>query len=219
MKSSNKIYLILPLVLLAAFLTRCSKEFSSADYYPLKKDYTWVYSGHTSKVSITDENILASGTQFTLTYYDSLGEESWQEVFIQNEDGIFWRTFKSHLTQPLIVNFNPPLPVTPTSDKIGDVKRLESTETRNDSAKTTLGIRIENEIDAIEDVTVAAGKFSNCIRVKMTIMYTQPTERPWFAGTSYWWFARGVGPVKFLTTATSGELEGATLGNRKIPAD
>ncbi|NOY59671.1 MAG: hypothetical protein GXO75_12195 [Calditrichaeota bacterium] len=215
----SKVVIILPFVLLAAFLARCSKEFSSTDYYPMKKDYTWVYSGHTSKIRITDENDLAGGTQFTLTYYDSLGEESWQEVFVQKENGLYWRSFISRITLPANITFNPPLPITPMSEKIGAVERVESTESRNDSTTTTLRIRVENEIDAIEDVVVAAGKFSNCIRVKMTIIYTEPTERPLFAGTSYWWFARGVGPVKFLTAATGGELEGATLGNRKIPAD
>lgn len=206
-------------MLLAAFLMRCHKKFSSADYYPMKKDYTWVYSGPTSKIKITDEKDLASGSQFTLTYYDSLGEESWQEVFVQKESGLYWLSFISRLTSPSNITFNPPLPITPMSNKIGTGERVKSTESRNDSTTTTLGIRVENEIDAIEDVVVAAGKFSNCIRVKMTIIYTDPTERPLFAGTSYWWFALGVGPVKFLTTATGGELEGATLGNRKIPAD
>ena len=196
----------------------CSKEFISSDYYPMEKEFTWTFTGSISQIKVTEEDKVASGRNLTVTFFDSLKNKSWEEGYIERDQRLYWHTFKP--ASPLLptITFDPALPITPISEKRGEKEIVEATETRYDSTTTTSRIRVEYEVEDIGDIEVPAGKFRS-LRLKMTILYLDDDVQPLLAGTSYWWYARGIGPVKYLTPSAEGELEGAMLGNRQIPQD
>jgi hypothetical protein len=69
------------------------------------------------------------------------------------------------------------------------------------------------ELLAVEDVTVLAGTFEDCL--KMQVILDVPGEY----SEVHIWFARDVGMVKFdsLTDAEEWELESATVGGVSYP--
>ena len=199
------------------FIFSCTKNNKPDDYFPLKLNNTWLFNGTISKIQVTEENKINDQTEYILVYFDSTGIPIWQEKHVIIENKVFWKTFSPQIPFIPEINFEPPLPVAPFSDKLGDKKTVEAVEIRVDTTQTRVNIIVDFEIVAIENVELPSGFFPKCVRLKMTIAYPGPVAEPYLAGTSYFWFARGVGPVSYILPSGQGGLLSAKVGNKKFP--
>ncbi len=198
-------------------LSQCSEQYRPVDYYPVDIDNTWLYTGILSKVQVTEKEKKKNQTEFIMVYFDSTGIPIWKEKHILRNNKLLWTTFSPQTPYIPEIRFDPPIPTAPFSDKLGDKKRIESTEVRLDSSITTVRVFVDYEVESIENVELPTGFFPECVKMKMTISYPDPVTEPYMAGTSYFWFARGVGPISFIMPSGQGSLISAKVGNKKVP--
>ena len=203
--------------LLLFFYTGCSQDKSTLDFFPMKKDNVWNFTGSMAKMQVIEENKEKNRINFILVYFDSLGIPIWKEKHVKIDGRLYWTTFSPQ--SPFIpeIHFDPPLPSSPFSNKLGDKKTIESTETRIDSTVTTAKINVQYEIESIENVELPVGLFPECVKLKMTISYPELVEDPYMQGTSYFWYARGIGPISYILPSGRGNILSARIGNRDIP--
>ncbi|RPI02016.1 MAG: hypothetical protein EHM72_05205 [Calditrichaeota bacterium] len=154
-----------------------------------------------------DEIIKSGGEEtVTLSFVDSLQVVLWKEKYKIVKNQLRWYSFEPQSTLLPQVNFDPPLLFAPFSDESGELMRIISIETQTDTVKTENEITVDYQIQNIEDVKTQAGIFPDCIKMKLTFTYPQSVQRPLFVGEHYWWFAPGIGPVKYDLPTAFGEL-------------
>jgi hypothetical protein len=211
-----RIVIIISAVGIMIMCWSCASNFAPGDYYPLRKGAFQIYSGPVGKVQIIDELPGESGTFYTASFGDTLGSIFWTEKYVSKEGQIFWENFQSEIAYVPSISFDPPIEIAPISDQVGTNKSVETKASQEDSTLIVRRIRVDYEIEAIEDVKVSAGAFGGCIRMRTNITYLDATDQPLLEGNNIWWFARGVGIVKYVTASGEGELISSNSGLRII---
>jgi len=203
--------------LILVFLFGCSKEDNSLEFYPVKINNTWNYTGPMAKVQVIEEQKEKNKINYIIVYFDSLGIPIWKEKHVKIENKLYWTTFSPQSPFVPEIHFDPPLPSSPFSTKLGDKKTIVCKETRIDTTVSTATINVQYEIESIENVELPIGLFPECVKLKMTISYPEMVEKPYMQGTSYFWFARGIGPISYILPSGRGNILSARIGNRDIP--
>ncbi|MDZ7724930.1 MAG: hypothetical protein U5R06_19505 [candidate division KSB1 bacterium] len=203
--------------LLVGFLVMACNEkepvFKPIVYFPVHDGNTWEFSGSISKILMTETG---NGIQtFQLIYYDTLDTALWSETHVLQDSQLYWKTFEPNLPLFPRIMFSPPLPYAPMSERMEFSTSMVFTETQTDSATRRSQIRIDYNINRIETVITPAGTFHNCLRMKIAVTYLDVAASPVFAGEHVWWYARGVGPVKYELPSAEGELLEYTI--TKVP--
>ncbi len=209
------------IILILLLLTLCScikkveraSQLDSRRYYPLNVEDVYVYSGQF-------RTIVTSGKYdglYTRTYLDSTGDLIMWEDLKATSDGVYLnsRIMASNLIPE--VHYEPPIPLAPWSNLIGDTLMFTTWEVRSDSINSHLRTTVECEIVDIEDLSLPAGKFPRCIKVRMNHRVVDPEAAKLFDGDYYIWYAKDVGIVKFVAPFASGELLQATIGDKTYP--
>lgn len=186
------------------------------DYFPMKVKNTWVYAGEMAMIQVIDESRNNDKINYHVVYFDSLGIPIWEERHSRIDGKLYWTHFSPQSMFIPEIRFNPPLPSSPLTDRLGDKKVIESVETRIDSTTETVPITVEYEVESIETVELPCGIFPDCVKLRMTISYDEEIENPYMAGTTYIWFARGVGPVSYILPSGQSTLVRATIGAREL---
>jgi hypothetical protein len=141
------------------------------------------------------------------TYFDSLDVPLWHEEYSLLKNQIYLQSFQPNTSLLPTITFDPALPFAPPSQKLGSKLPYKCLETQTlDTLVITNSIDVDYVIEAIEDVRVPAGNFLNCIKLKISVKYSQNAQNPYFIGDQYWWFAPLVGPVKYDLPSAVGEL-------------
>lgn len=192
-------------------------SFNGADYNSFALGNEYHYSGVSMKVSVDSTRKVEGGWEFTVVYRDSSGAPLIREVYLKKAKNIWWKEFDaSELGWPRLT-FDPPIIASPFSDQAGRIHIHEGYEIRRDARMTKLRIRVESVIEGLEDVRVSAGSFPACLHEKVTYSYLDSTDTPFLGGEAHWWFARGVGAVKFRMPDGSGELLSAKIHGGILP--
>ena len=186
------------------------------DYFPVQPGNTWVFDGDIAKMEITAISEGTSGKLVTMSFYDTLDVFLWREKYLHIKDQLYFEAFEPRALILPKVTFDPALPLAPISSKPGHKIKLEGKETHVDSTNAEMQTLVTYEIEAVEDVIVPAGEFRNCIKMKITVEYTQFALRPFFIGEQYWWFAPMVGPVKYDLPSAYGELAQVKLNKSRL---
>jgi len=211
----KSVYLAAILVLLS-LVFNCSENTSMPDYFPMKVNNTWEYAGEMAKMQVTEEARTNDKIDYHVVYFDSLGIPIWEERHSRIDGSLYWTSFTPQSVFIPEIRFNPPLPSSPLSDRLGDKKVIESVETRLDSTTETIPITVEYEVESIESKELPCGLFPDCVKMRMTISYAEDVEKPYMAGTSYIWYARGIGPVSYILPSGRSALISAKIGNREL---
>jgi len=211
------IVLVLLLVVAFSLVAGCAKKFRSQEYLPLRDGYAWTFNGLVKRREVVGIKDLGISTDFMVASYDTTGALVWQDVLRESEESIYWESFKPGIGVLPQVSFQPPIPFSPFSDKLGAKKAMTVTLVQQDSVISYYNVSVNYEIDSLDPVTVPAGHFENCIRVHFNIQYLQPVPRPYFAGDYFLWFAKGVGLVKYIMPGDRGDLVLAFLGDKTLP--
>ena len=185
-----------------------AQAYDLQDYYPLQVGDVRLYivniteAGQPPRIFLEREPISRTeniGGAETFI----IGELEWDcwneeyDAFAWDTDGLkMYREAECEDGQPEVINFDPPVLLTPRQFALGETKnRTVQVDGENITAEQTL--------EAIEDVTVYAGTFNNCLRLR---------SRFDFGGgdfeESVSWYAEGIGLVKEEITETEdGETE------------
>jgi hypothetical protein len=161
-----------------------------------------------------EDNLVTRGGQFLGIYSDGQPGGIWGDVDVYSNDnsGLRWHR---HVDRTKLGEF---LGVyAPTSIKIAnDSLQL------GDSVGTTVlffpATKWSSIFEATEDVSVAAGTFKNCLKFR-TVASGWINNMYKYNGTSYQWYAKGVGLVKSEGPA-EGEywlLKSAKVGGKNYP--
>lgn len=195
---TGSIMLFLLLTLLGAL------NAESADYFPLSVGNRWVYSpSYGDKGDRVDSIIGEETINDTLTYIlnrqeapdDNYNEKRW--IFKDSAYVKFCKVWSNEGLDPAIM-LDPPLIVIALEPKVGDTWKWEADI---GSAHFTATFYVESVNDSM---TVPAGTFGNCVRVRMLDEVTKNSV----PDTAYRriWFAPKVGPIvyeKYLTNWSS----------------
>ena len=173
-------------------------------YFPIQPGNTWQFSGSISKIEISVES--SKDNEFQMIYYDTLNTALWAERYVLQDSQIYWKTFEPNIELFPRISFSPPLPYAPISDKLEFSTNMLSTETQTDSSVRRSQIRIDYQIKRVESVMTPAAIFKDCLMMKISISYLDVTASPVFAGEHVWWYAKGVGPIKYELPSAEGEL-------------
>lgn len=183
-----------------------------------------MFSGPYGRVVMTRPNDLvgqarpnvnvASGTAsaFRLDFIDTLQVLRLRETFIVSKDQIYWRN--SSFPNLPVISFDPPLPLLPPSSRVGDSLVVASQEQWRDSVGTSFAVRGVITVIGIEEVTVWAGRFEDCLRVRQEVFYEDRSVPHLFTWVELW-YAKDVGWVKYHSEAGSGELLSAAIGDTR----
>jgi len=184
----------------------CGTKFVPSDYFPLKKGNSRIFSGPMGHVVVTEQVEMGDSLQYILSFGDTLGNVAWQEKYVLIQGRVYWFEFAPKIPFLPEITFEPPIEISPISGRVGFKKIVDVIESRKDSANTAWRLQIEYEIESIEQVVVAASTFPNCIRMRISLAYHDPTDAPLMEGGNTYWFAKGVGIVKYVLPPGSGEL-------------
>lgn len=179
--------------------------YNMIEYFPLGLGDTWTYleddGGYTTEIASgteTVDSIIAKKLEeagegdYILFTMDSNGLNKYKDY--ETDDGM-WKT----------ILYEPPVHYSPAQVSIGTVQAYNSNATVLDSEgfSATGTVSGTATVEGIEDVTVPAGFFQECLRIKTF------TNTSFEGGTfseiseSTIWFANGVGIVRDTGTATS----------------
>ena len=202
-----------------SIFTGCTNERNKhhpTAYFPIQVGNVWVFDGDIQKMEITGIRKGEQNDFVTMSYYDSNNVLLWKEHYLHAKDQLFFESFEPNTKILPRVLFDPALPLAPFSSKPGHKIVIEGKETNIDSINSEMQIIVTYEIENVEDVTVPAGTFRNCIKMKINVEYPQFGLKPFFIGDQYWWFAPMVGPVKYDLPSAYGELAELKLSKSKL---
>ncbi len=181
----------------------CESSFQPAQYLSLYNKTTKHFSGVLGYTSINEWD---EKDGFCMVLSDSSSQYDGYAQFSRDDDQVFLHSFDPRIPSVPSFQFDPPLPVGPFSGTVGDQTCLESIETRVDSTKRTHRIKVCYTIESNDRVDVPAGEFQSCIRMRMDYVYIDHPDRPFLEGQYLYWFAKGVGLVRYSLNGQIGEL-------------
>lgn len=148
---------------------------------------------------------------FRGVFYDTLGSPIWSETYLLDDDKVYWTSFQPRLNFMPGIVFNPPVQLSPISNKPGDHKTVTVQEIWDDSLKTANPVTVEYQVEEIEDIPLQTGQYVNCIRMRMSFIYLGDSQTTYFAGANTLWFSRGKGIVRFVMPSGHGTLKSEGL--------
>ncbi|MFH2035736.1 MAG: hypothetical protein ABIJ45_04980 [Candidatus Zixiibacteriota bacterium] len=183
------------------------------NYFPLNVDDWRQFSGPLGKSIVTAQ----TNEIYTFSYFDSLDQLIGWKDFVQCESGTYLKNIISISPDLPSVFYEPAFRFSPWSNIIGDTLFQTSTEISLDSNNSHLNVMVGYEIAEIGMVSCPAGTFPNCIKVEIDYTAPDETENKVYDGTTVWWFAPGIGVVKYEAFGTSGELLSAKIDGVSYP--
>ncbi len=194
--------------------------YNIAEYFPIGQGDTWTYNnaethlisgteavnGVIATKMITD---VANGDTYLLFDIYSGALRFHKIVDLDDIAGCGWSW----------TVFNPPAIMMPAELSIGGIHTTSTTASYENCAGlvVTQTITHEGTLEAVEDVTVPAGTFKNCLRYKMVTLNIPNDQGVPSNAYQTWWMAKGVGLVKTIENGRTEELINATVGGVSYP--
>jgi len=198
------------------FLIPEASTYKTAEYFPIAQGDTWTYKDekgeqftHTVSGTETINGVVATkGVKA-----DWKGIDYW--LFTSDDNGIFlykeyYSEFSGWWSQSVYV---PPFQRLPGEVSIGKTYTLEDlTKYYTDSTAASLTANISGEVTVmgIESITVTAGTFTNCLKLKFKGNLTSSDGRHTELSDFTDWYAKSVGLVKETgqtTNTNDGQVE------------
>ena len=175
-----------------------------ADYFPLAQGDTWTIREEDDEgISFTIRTI--SGTEYIagVNAPKMIDEDGDYDLFT-NSNGITHYKYKScdvdenpdcGWSQEV---FNPPVVLIPAEISIGSIYTFNSTYNYTECTgfSESAPFSVETRVEGLEDVTVPAGTFTDCLKININKIINYPNTP--FSNEITLWLAKGVGEVKEL---------------------
>ncbi len=185
-------------------------------YFPLQQGDTWNYkvtqeldgeAKESEGYIKIDGTEIVDGVETKKRYeflYPDYQDENYYKCVAQNSEGFVWYkevnikddgppvTYRSKF-------FNPPYVYLPVKMRIGQTSTSYWLDTRSIDPRGTTICGRTIELEGIETVTVPAGRFKGCLKIKYCEFNNNEEDPPGYRDEAWkgWiWLARGVGIVK-----------------------
>lgn len=196
--------------------------YNIAEYFPLGQGDTWFFS-------YGEEPTTISGTE-TINGVDAVkmitGVENWYQLFTNSNGITYYKVYDANdiegcgWSQSVYI---PPITILPAEVSIG-VKYTSNFTTYYTNCtgfEDTETSSTEATVEGTEDVTVPAGTFKDCLKIKIKGNNLFSDTGQVETGERIWWLAKGVGKVKDTeiedTEEDTKELISATVGGVHYP--
>jgi hypothetical protein len=173
-------------------------EFTMSEYLPLGQGDTWTYREEDDDLTVKT----ISGTE-KINGVDAaiMIDEDGDYDLWTNSNGLMW--YKEYDADDIPgcgwdqLIFDPPIHASDPVVSVGSTYASNTvlTETDCTGSSATASVSYEFRIDGIEDVTVPAGTFNNCLRIKGILTLNGGTQ----TSELTIWLAKGVGEVKEIS--------------------
>lgn len=193
--------------------------FAIADYFPLGQGDTWTYRKledeelFTQTISGTENiNGVEAVKRIDEDGYELLtnnGITYYKEYDADDIEGCGW-------DQSI---FTPPLTFSPAVVSIGAKYTFNSSQTYKNCTGFTVTATLSGgmTVEGIEDITVPAGTFKDCLKVKMIITSSESSRMERSQSKEFQnWLAKGVGIVKAIWTETNHSTGGVDVDNVEL---
>ena len=173
-------------------------EFTISEYFPLGQGDTWTYLQEDDDLTV---KTIAGTENIKGVNAAKIIDEDGDYYLWSNSNGLVW--YKEYDADDIPgcgweqLIFNPPIYASGPVVSVGSVSASVTalTETDCTGGLATASISYEFRIEGIEDVTVPAGTFTHCLRIKGTLALNGGTQ----ATELTIWLAKGVGEVKEIS--------------------
>lgn len=202
--------------------------YKTADYYPLGQGDTWTYRETEEDGEIEYETKTVSGTEtIDGVVATKVLEDSDEYELFTNSNGItFYKSYdineEDGVVEEEVDILDPPLIYVPTEVSIGTKHTFNSTIRHTENGFSATGtISIETTVEGIENVTVPAGTFENCLKIKIKRNVASSDGSHTESTESTIWLAKGVGIVKDTgqgTETNNGEVDVDTWTDELVSA-
>jgi len=206
--------------------------YDTAEYFPLGQGDTWTMKEIGQEGQEINEDIdtyAIMGTEKIKGKFAAKKVEldDGEYELITNTNGIqFYKDYETDnedggVIVETIDTFSPPIMYAPPRLSVGTRHSFKSTLTHKESTgfKVTAKITGEMVVEGIEDVTVTAGTFQDCLKIKVTRHVFIPKLQREELTESVMWLAKGVGTVKEMSSDTDfngGVLEGESSWDAEL---
>lgn len=172
-------------------------EFTMSEYFPLGQGDTWTYREEDAELTVKT----ISGTEnINGVNAAKMIDEDGDYHLWTNSNGIVW--YKEYDADDIPgcsweqLIFNPPIIASGPVVSVGSTSASNTTLTKTDctGSSSTASVSYEFSIEGIENVTVPAGTFNNCLRIKGILTVNGSTE----TSEMTIWLAKGLGEVKLI---------------------
>jgi hypothetical protein len=221
--------------------------YETSEYFPLGLGDSWTtketqtrttQEGEVTEVNTDTTSVFGTEKIKGVIAMKRGNTETGSYDLMTNTNGLnIYKTYDTDYEGDVLVNetfdtFNPPLMNSPPKLSVGTRGTFKSTMTHKESSgfKATAKITVEMIVEGIEDVTVPAGTFEDCLKIsiKRDSIVKKLNHEELSLGT--YWFAKGIGMVKREETNTmtnnnvveeteisTEELLSATVGGVNYP--
>jgi hypothetical protein len=180
--------------------------YNIVDYFPLAQGDTWIYREEDMELTIK----IISGTEFIngVNAAKMIDEDGDYQLWT-NSNGIAWHKEYDADDIPGCgwsqMIFNPPFNASGPVVSVGSTYASTSTLTATDCTgiSVTASVSYEFRIEGVEDVTVFAGTFNDCIKIKGNLT-TNYTDGSTATNEMTIWLAEDLGQVKFISISSDG---------------
>ena len=199
--------------------------YASADYFPLNQGNTWTYkrTGERDGEPFEDnhETQTIDGTKAVgRVVYAKKVEDDGDYTLFSNTNGVqvaedYEIGNDGGSSVETVDTFKPPLQYMPSRFSVGTIHTFKSVLNHKDSSgvKAAAKIELQTIVEGIEDISVAAGDFNDCVRVRMIRNLSAPKLNTSETSDTTTWLAKGVGIVKEISTTvqdSNGQVETET---------
>ena len=171
--------------------------FSISEYFPLGQGDTWTYREEDDDLTV---KTVAGTEEINGVDAAKIIDEDGDYYLWTNSNGLVW--YKEYDADDIPgcgwqqIIFNPPVIASGDVVSIGSAYASTSTLSETDctGGSATVSVSYLFNIEGIENVTVPAGTFNNCLRIKGILAVNGSTE----TNEMTIWLAKGVGEVKSI---------------------
>lgn len=187
----------------------------AADYFPLNVGDTWtrrevereIIDSREEVHEEVDTNTVFGTEKVKGAVAMKIGEADTYDL-MTNTDGV--KLYKSYdrddadgMLNEVLDTFNPPLTYMPAGLSVGTRGIFKSTVTHKESTgfKATAKVTVEMVVEGMEDVTVPAGTFRDCLKIRIRDYLLAKKVGHEALSDGWIWLARNVGVVKSESTS------------------
>lgn len=196
--------------------------YDTSEYFPLGQGDIWTIRSIKQEGEEIDEDTdtwIILGTEKIRGVFAAKrieGDDGDYELITNTKGVRFYKDYEidddDGLIEESIDTYNPPIMYMPPRVSVGSRHSFKSTLTHKESSgfKVTAKITGEMIVEEIEDVTVPAGSFQDCLRIKIMSYLVAPKVKYEESSETTIWLAKGIGMVKEMGSdveITEGQVE------------
>ena len=183
----------------------CGEQFSAQEYVAFADEAYWIFDGNFTNIEII-ETIHVDSTDYTLRITNQ-----YRKLILARFLGYQGQIFLSRINvlgfgHPNI-HYDPPLAILPHTNRTGDVDVMDSAEIRDGDTEHPIRVRVHITVLQPLPFTLAEMRIDDILRIRINYTYIDPSELPFLAGESEWWFGRNIGLIRYqIGFTTYGDL-------------